>query len=175
MRADKARLPRAYVSPIARKQSGQSGISLGVDIGVDSDFFQGGALTAQANAACNARYSANANVAATRRNAGLEAAALKREIAATGQKAAMLKRQIALLVRTRELYRSQYFDLGTRTISELLDNEEEYYNRQAELIELQSELTVKWIECATRDRTLRGAMKIDGASLYGYPLRPGAI
>ena len=72
-------------------------------------------------------------------------------------------------------YRSQYFDLGTREISELLDNEEEFYNRKAELIELESELTANQIECATRDRSLRKAMKIDGNSLYGYPLAPSDI
>jgi adhesin transport system outer membrane protein len=175
VRANKARLPRAYIGPVVRHQTDENGLSVGLDVSVNSDLLQGGALSARANAARNNRNSADAGISAARRNVDLDVGKLKREIAAAGRKTEMLKRQIALLVQTRSLYRSQYFDLGTREISELLDNEEEFYNRKAELIELESELTANQIECATRDRSLRKAMKIDGNSLYGYPLAPGDI
>ena len=173
--AERARQPRAYLEPIARHTLGEGGISPGLNVGINSDLLQGGALTARANVARNNLQGVMAEVDATRRNDVLEVGRLKREIAAAGSKSTMLERQIELLVETRGLYRSQYFDLGTREISDLLDNEEEFYNRKAELIELEADLTGNRIECAIRDRSLRKVMKVDSSSLYGYPLTPDAI
>jgi adhesin transport system outer membrane protein len=168
--AEKARLPRAYIEPLARHKVGTGGVAVGLNVGVDSDLLQGGALTAEANAARNRKVGAEASVSNANRNIQLDVGQLKREIAAAGQKSELLKRQISLLVQTRSLYQSQYFDLGTREISELLDNEEEFYNRKAELIELESELNTNRIDCAIRQKTLRKAIGIDDSSIYGYPL-----
>lgn len=168
--AEKARLPRAYIEPLARHKVGTGGVSAGLNVGIDSDLLQGGALTARANAARNKQAGAEAGVSTANRNIQLDVGQLKREIAAAGQKSELLKRQISLLVQTRSLYRSQYFDLGTRKVSELLDNEEEFYNRKAELVELESELNNNRIDCAIRQKSLRKAVSIDHSSIYGYPL-----
>lgn len=168
--AEKARLPRAYLEPRARHTVGTGGVSLGVNVGVDSDLLQGGALTARANAARNNQVGAEAAVIAAQRDIALDAGQLKREITAAGQRRSMLNRQISLLVETRSVYRSQYFDLGTREVSELLDNEEEFYNRKAELAELASELNNNRVECAIRQQTLRGPVGVSKSSIYGYPL-----
>lgn len=173
--AERAKQPRAYLEPIARHTLGEGGITPGLNVGINSDLLQGGALTARANAARNNLRGVMAEVDTTRRNDALEVGRLKREIAAAGSKSAMLERQIELLIETRDLYRSQYFDLGTREISDLLDNEDEFYNRKAELIELEADLTGNRIECAIRARSLRKAMKVDSSSLYGYPLTPDII
>lgn len=98
--------------------------------------------------------------------------ALRRSLAAGARKTAMLDRQIELLSRTRELYRSQYFDMGTRQLSELLDNEEEYYARQAELAELRATLAADRLDCAVRSRVLRRELGLEGHSLHGFPLAP---
>lgn len=168
--AEKARLPRAYIEPLARHKVGAGGVAVGLNVGLDSDLLQGGALTAEANAARNRKVGAEASVSNANRNIQLDVGQLKREIAAAGKKSELLKRQISLLVQTRSLYQSQYFDLGTREISELLDNEEEFYNRKAELIELESKLNTNRIDCAIRQKTLRKAIGIDDSSIYGYPL-----
>jgi adhesin transport system outer membrane protein len=168
--AERARLPRAYLEPRARHTVGTGGVSLGVNVGVDSDLLQGGALTARANAARNNRVGAEAAVIAAQRDIALDAGQLKREITAAGQRRSMLNRQISLLIETRSVYRSQYFDLGTREVSELLDNEEEFYNRKAELVELASELNNNRVECAIRQQTLRKPVGVSDSSIYGYPL-----
>ncbi len=168
--AENARVPRAYIEPVVRNEIGTSGLDVGLNVGVNSDLLQGGALTAAVNAARNTLNAAAANVAAVRRDDAIEAGRLRREIAAAQQRTEMLRRQISLLQQTRELYRDQYFDLGTREISELLENEEEYYNRQAELIEVGSELATNRVSCAILERSLRPAIGIDEHSLYGYPL-----
>lgn len=168
--AEKARLPSAYVEPIARQKLDGGGVTVGLNVGVNSDLLQGGALTAKANAARNTRDSASAGVDTARRNQTFDVNTLRREIAGAQRKRVMLGNQIDLLVETRSLFRSQYFDLGTREVSDLLDNEEEFYNRKAELVELESELAVNRVACAIRDRALRKSAGIEKTSLYGYPL-----
>lgn len=172
-RAERARLPRINLAPIARARDGE-GVKLGLNLGVDSDLLAGGAHTARANAARNRREAAQAGTEAASRNAGLDERALQRQIAGSARRMEMLRRQIELLAETRTLYRSQYLDLGTRQISDLLDNEEELYNRRAELIETESELGAARLECAVRDRSLRRAAGLAGSSIHGYPLAPDA-
>lgn len=174
-RAERARLPRLVVSPLAKRQVGDGGVDLGVNVGVESDLLQGGALTARANAARNSRASAEAGVEAAELDADLLARELGRDITAGTRKIEMLGRQIDLLAETRELYRSQYFDLGTRQLTDLLDNEDEYYNSQAERITLRSSVLSSRLRCAAISRTLRDGLELKGNSLYGYPLDPDAL
>lgn len=173
-RAERSRLPRLVLSPLARSSDG-GGTKLGMNLGVESDLLQGGALTAKANAARHNREAAAAGVDAAGRNTALDDRKLQRDIAAASRRTEMLRRQIDLLAETRTIYRSQYLDLGTRQLSELLDNEEEYYDRQAELVELGSSLTASRLECAARDRSLRRAMGVADHSLYGFPLSPDKL
>lgn len=174
-RAERARNPKISLAPIARSEIGGGGASVGLNVGINSDLLEGGALTARANAARNAHLGAEAGVEAADLDDDLEKRKLQRDLAAGGQKIAMIERQLALLTETRALYRSQYFDLGTRQLSELLDNEEEFYSRQAELVELRSAIAVTRLECAARSRGLRQAMGLAGYSLYGFPLAADAI
>jgi adhesin transport system outer membrane protein len=174
-RAERARLPRAYVSPLAKSDLDGGGVSLGLNLGIDSDLIQGGAYTARANAARNKLEGAIAGVAAAERDFDLDTSKYKRDQSAADFRIGMLDRQIDLVDEARDLYRSQYFDLGTRRISELLDNEEEYYSLLAEKIETQASLTETRLQCAARDRSLRRSLGLEGNSLYGLPLDPDAI
>ena len=169
-RADRARLPRITLSPVTETEIGDSGLGVGLNLGVSSDLLRGGALTAQAKAARNERVAALASVEAETRNADLDARKLQREIAAADRREEMLNRQIKLLSETRVLYRSQYFQLGSRQLSDLLDNEEEYYERQAELVELSSTLAEDRLSCAVLGRSLRKLVGLTELSLYGFPL-----
>lgn len=166
--AQKSRMPRVSLSPLAR--AGESG-GLGLNLSVDSDVLQGGAYTARANAAAHALAAAKASVEAQTRDNALDARKLKRDIAAADRRRDMLKRQIALLKKTRSLYRSQYFDLGTRTISEMLDNEEEYFERQADLVELESSDLSNRLACALMEQTLRQGYGLNSKKIYGLPLK----
>ena len=132
-------------------------------------------MTARVNAARNALEGARAGVEAAEREVKLRDQKLLRDIAATERRREMLDRQIDLLTQTRVLYRSQYLDLGPRQLSELLDNEEEIFNRQAERIEARSALARYRLDCAAGDRSLRPAIGIGEFSLYGYPLSPDDI
>ncbi|SDO88765.1 outer membrane protein, adhesin transport system [Lutimaribacter pacificus] len=174
-KAEKARVPRISLKPVIRGEIGAGRLPAGVDVDIRSDLLEGGALQARANAARNALSASRAKL----ENAGLEDSLNERRLLrslATGErKSEMLQRQIGLLSETRKLYRSQYFDMGTRQLSELLDNEEEYYGRQAELAELRSELALDRLNCAVRSRVLRRELGLEGSSIYGFPLSAGSI
>ncbi|TGD41561.1 hypothetical protein EEB11_18090 [Pseudotabrizicola sediminis] len=174
-RAERSRLPKISLNPIVRSGIGDGGANVGLNMGVQSDILEGGALTARANAARNSHLGAQAGVEAAQLDADLESRGLQRNLAAGRQKMAMLERQITLVTETRALYRSQYFELGTRQLSELLDNEEEFYNRQAEIIELRADMVEMRLDCAARSRSLRVALGVDGRSIYGFPLAADAI
>ncbi|WP_103334318.1 TolC family protein [Pseudotabrizicola formosa] len=173
-RAERSRLPKISLNPVVRG-GGDGGANVGLNMGVQSDILEGGALTARANAARNAHLGAQAGVEAAQLDADLGSRGLQRNLSAARQKMSMLERQIALVTETRALYRSQYFDLGTRQLSELLDNEEEFYNRQAEIIELRADMVEMRLECAARSRSLRSAVGVDSRSVYGFPLAADAL
>lgn len=174
--AEKAALtPRVSLKPVIGGELGINNIPVGVNIDLQSDLLQGGALTAQANVARNRLAAAEAKLGVAKLEEGIAEHGLVRSLAAGERKTAMLERQISLLTETRELYRSQYFDMGTRRLSELLDNEEEYYSRQSELVLLRSELATTRLDCAVRSRVLRRELGLEGHSIYGFPLGPEVV
>jgi len=174
-RAEKAIMPRIGLRPVIGGELGINKLPIGVSVDVQSDVLQGGAYTAKANAARNQLAGTQAKLAAVRLEDSLVERGLLRSLAAADRKTDMLKREIELLKETRVLYRSQYFDMGTRRLSELLDNEEEYYTRQAELVQLRSDISLSQAQCAVRSRTLRNELGLDGNSIYGFPLSPDLI
>ena len=171
-RAEKALTPRILLKPLIGGELGVSKLPVGIDVDIRSDLLQGGALTAKANVARNHLAAAQAKMGVVRLEDNVAEHGLIRSLAAGERKTTMLRRQIDLLAQTRTLYRSQYFDMGTRRLSELLDNEEEYYGRQVELATLRSELAGTRLGCAVRSRVLRRELGLDGSSIYGFPLSP---
>ena len=174
-KAEQERNPRIFLKPVVGGELGVGKLPVGLNVAVQSDLLQGGALTAKANIARNILDGAEAKLAATELEDNLNDRGLLRTIATAEKKTSMLQREIALLKTTRQLYRSQYFDMGTRQLTELLDNEEEFYRRQAELIELRSTLSSAQLSCAIRSRTLRQKLGLEGYSIYGFPLSTDQI
>ena len=165
-----ARTPKVFVEPVLRRRESDGRLKAGIDIGVSSDLLQGGGLTAAVNAAEDQQKSAEAALDAVRRTARLEETRLTREIAAAEKKSAMLADQIALLEETRVLVRSQYLELGTKRVSDVLDVEEEYFDRKAETAQLASDLAIFRLECAIREGSIRGTLQLTDQTLYGFPL-----
>ncbi|MGV0908500.1 TolC family protein [Martelella sp. FOR1707] len=167
--------PRVSLEPVLRGELGTNALPVGVNLNIQSDFLQGGALTARANAARKSFGAAKARLDAVLLEERINERGLSRSISANEEKSLMLKQQIQLLADTRELFRSQYFNMGTRRLSELLDNEEEYYSRQAELVQLRSELVADRLDCAVRSRELRRSLDLESHQIYGFPLSTDMI
>lgn len=168
--AEAARLPSVVIEPLVRRGEGDGGLRGGLDVSVNSDFLQGGALSAAVDAAEDRRAAAAADLAAIEREETLEAQTRLRETAVTERRTKLLEEQIALLDEARGLYRNQYLDLGTRSLNELLDNEEEFYDRQAELLETRAELRRDRLNCVAREDRLASIFDLDTYEIYGLPV-----
>ncbi|MBU2982000.1 TolC family protein [Lentibacter algarum] len=168
--AERARFPRISLNPLGRVTAGSNGVTTGMNVSVSAPILEGGAVEARENAARNRYAGAEAAVETEERNAILDATSLQRDLSVLREKQVMLQRQIGLLEETRELYRSQYINLGTRVITDLLDMEESVYDRQAELNEVKYDLQKSLVQCAARSDTLRQHLGITAFQIYGYPL-----
>lgn len=168
--AKRARLPRISLNPLGRARIGGGAITTGMNVSVDSPLFDGGAITARQNAARNRQNSAEALVEAEERNLRLDDLRLRRQLSSLKEKQAMLARQIKIVSETRDLYRSQYIELGTREITDVLDAEEDVFSRRAELNTVNFELQARLIECAARSKSLRKDLGLTQFHIYGYPL-----
>ena len=49
---------------------------------------------------------------------------------------------------TKDLYRKQYLDLGTRSLVDLLNAEQEYHQARVEVLNSELDLKASQIECA---------------------------
>lgn len=168
--AQKSHLPRISLNPLALTPLGGGNVSTGVDLNVDSSLFDGGAKRSRENAARNRQQSATAALEAARRNEALDDAKFRRQTSSLQRKISMLERQIGVAGQTRDLYRSQYFELGTREVIDVLDAEETVFDRRVELIEAEFQLDALRAECAARSKTLRDTLNLSAYQIYGYPL-----
>lgn len=153
-----------------RVELGTGGVSSGVNIGVDTTFLRAGAVRAKVAQAENRLRSAEAALEAADRNTRLTELEVTRRISTLERKLQMLQSQIKLQDQTRQLYRSQYIELGSREITDLLDAETTLVDRQIELVETRLDLFIAQIDCAARARTLRAALGLEASQLHGFPL-----
>jgi len=118
-----------------------------VSLNLTSNLFQGGALRARSRAADHALHSATA----ARDRALLELSRLYRE---TRDRARSLTSSLALqderhdsIVKTQELYRHQYLSLGTRTLLDILNTEQEIFQTQVDKQNTLFDLRSLQIDC----------------------------
>ncbi|MBE0455286.1 MAG: TolC family protein [Roseovarius sp.] len=168
--ARRARLPRISLFPLGRLSVSGGGVSVGMNVGADAPLFEGGAIRARQNAARNRLQSVEAQVETAERNIRLDDLRLRRQISSLTERQAMLRRQINLQRQTRDLYRGQYFELGTRQMTDLLDAEETLFSRQIELIEANFESRLRSVECAARSKSLRRTLGLTTFQIHDYPL-----
>lgn len=134
-----------------------------VRLNLTSNLFQGGALRARSRAATHAYYSASA----ARDSAMLELSRLYRE---TRDQARSLSSSLALqderhasITRTQELYRHQYLSLGTRTLLDILNTEQEIFQTLVDKQNTLSDLRRLQIDCLYSVGGLRQAFRASDA------------
>jgi len=134
-----------------------------VRLNLTSNLFQGGALRARSRAATHAYYSASA----ARDRAMLELSRLYRE---TRDQARSLSSSLALqderhasITRTQELYRHQYLSLGTRTLLDILNTEQEIFQTLVDKQNTLSDLRRLQIDCLYSVGGLRQAFRAGDA------------
>lgn len=166
----RSHLPRIALEAVARQPT-EGSARIGMNVNIDTRVFEGGARSARLDAAARSLQARKSGVARARQSDQLEQLRLTRELSAASQRQQMIGRQIGLLDEARELYRRQYFDLGTRDLVDLLDTEEDFFDLQADqIVSRHDEIALRW-QCASRSNNLLPALGITEASLHGFPLQ----
>lgn len=130
-----------------------------VSLNLTTNLFQGGALRARSRAAGHALHSANA----ARDRALLELSRFFRE---ARDRSSSLTASLALqderydsITRTQELYRHQYLSLGTRTLLDILNTEQEIFQTQVDKHNTQFDLRRLQLDCLYSVGGLREAFR----------------
>src|SRR5690606_7567100 len=89
-------------------------------------FYQGGGLRAQKRAASHALSAASEAINNVRLTAGQSLAEARNQAAGFQQRTNLLSERVDSIELTRDLYQDQYLELGTRTLLDLLNAEQEY-------------------------------------------------
>lgn len=142
---------------------GENGVATSVSLNFSAPLYEGGGNQARKRAAAHAVAAAEAAVAQAQLVAqqGLQDALAQSQ----GQKARLpvLASRVESIRATRDLYRQQYLQLGTRSLLDLLNSEQEYHAARFEEAESAQELYRLGVECLYQTDRLRSTFGIDAA------------
>jgi len=155
---------------IGLRDFGHTDPDIYVGLGFSGKIFDGGAAGARSSAA---GYAAQAATAA------LETAQMEVSLALTDARdhSSGLLRMLdgmterdALLVETRDLFRQQYLDLGTRTLLDLLDAERDLHQGRLERINTIEDIRKLRVDCLYNSGMARKAFSLSGQRILGISL-----
>lgn len=75
-----------------------------------------------------------------------------------------------MMKQTRDLYRKQYLDLGTRTLLDLLNADQEFHAARFEAANIRYDLQKLNVDCAFQTGLLRRYLSLEGEQLHGVRL-----
>jgi len=141
-----------------------------IGLNVKGSLYNGGESGARRAAAGHALRSSEA--AKLRAQVGIRRSLTE----ATGQISSMrallasLSKRQAMMDETRDLYRTQYLELGTRTLLDLLNADQEFHAARFDEINIRYDLQRLGIDCAYNTGNLRGNFSLEGKPLFGVTL-----
>lgn len=144
----------------------------GVFLNVNMPFYQGGSNRARVRSADFALRSAEAALESAKLNvrqglfeAFTQTASLERSLES-------LARRDITISETRDLYRQQYLDLGTRSLLDLLNAEQEIHQSRFDRQNTVSDLRRLQIDCLYNTGELRDAFALTQAPVQGVEITP---
>ena len=127
---------------------------------VSGNLYEGGATEARRRAADYALTAAMAAGAAVRLQVRQGLAQARSRIGALGAQHKAAKLRDAAMIKTRDLYRQQYVDLGTRTLLDLLNAEQELYTARFQAVNITHDLRRLQVECLYNTGMTRAAFAL---------------
>ncbi len=169
--AENALLPTVSLEAVANQDiSGSYDSNVGLNLRVDSALFSGGAHRSREVIAVKTAEAADAALEAARQDVALDYENAIADIMTRRALIDALEEQAGMLDETRRLYRRQFVELGSRTIEDVLDMEDEYYRSLRDLAGTRMNLQVAQIECIKSTGRLRARLGLDGKFLHGLAL-----
>lgn len=141
-----------------------------VGVNVSSNVFNGGALSARVRGASYALSAAEASIAAARNDIAQGLAEARQQIDGLKQLRAMLFARQENMVETGKLYRLQYLEMGTRTLVDLLNAEQELHQARLDAANTTHDLRRLDIDCLYFSGRLRDVFGLTGTSIRGVTI-----
>lgn len=148
--------------------SGRSQYSIGIN--VSSDLYNGGAHGARSRGAAYALGAADAAAANAQNEASRQLAEAQRQIASyTDVLNTLISRQDSMS-ETGRLYRLQYLEMGTRTLVDLLNAEQELHQVRFSAVNTRHDLRRLQADCLFSAGSARRAFALSGTVVQGVRL-----
>lgn len=145
---------------------------VGVNLRVDTTVFKGGAVRSQKAAAARNEAAALAAFEGERQEARRRFREARDSVVSKEVMADALRDQSDLTDKTRVLYRQQFVELGTRTLDDVFDAEEEYHQNLLDVQLALQDAALEQVSCLAAQGLLRRFVGIENTLLHGLALVP---
>lgn len=136
------------------------------------DIYQGGANKARKNAANYALRAADAARDKARFEVQRNLAEARDQTGSLGKLLSSLSSRDGMMMETRDLYRQQYVELGTRTLLDLLNAEQELHQARFDTANTVHDLRRLRVDCLFNAGLSRAAFGLEGTVIRGVTLQP---
>jgi adhesin transport system outer membrane protein len=143
-----------------------------VGLNVSGNLYEGGATFSRARSASYALSAADAARATAMVETMRRLKEARDQIGNLQTLLTSLSARTVMMNETRNLYRKQYLDLGTRTLLDLLNAEQELHAAQFDAVNTAHDLRRLNIDCMYNSGASRTAFGLAGAMVRGAPLQP---
>lgn len=145
----------------ASRRPGESAVSSTVTLNFSAPLYQGGRNQARQRAAAHAVQAADAAVANAELEARKSLLEARTQYEGHAQRQAVLAGRIDSMRETRDLYQQQYLQLGTRSLLDLLNAEQEYHSARGAQQENEFEMQQQALACLYQRGGLREFFALD--------------
>lgn len=146
----------------------QYAVTINFTVPLDS----GGAIKAQQRAASYALQSSDSAIQAARLSARQSLLEAQNQTTGLQKNLEILQRRQALSAETRDLYRQQYLDLGTRPLLDLLNAEQEIHQSFIDYQNTVSDLRQLQLTCLYNTGLLRRVFQLENQTIQGVEILP---
>lgn len=138
-----------------------------VGVNMSSSLYNGGRTTAQKRAAGYALQSAEAAIRRARYDAQRNLMESQSQIGTLSRLLSTLSTRTTMMITTRDLYRDQYIELGTRTLLDLLNAEQELHQAKFQAANVAHDINRLNLLCTYNSGKMRQQFQIDISQLSG--------
>ncbi len=141
-----------------------------IGINLVGNLYEGGASAARRDAAGFALKAAEAASQAARFETGRSLNEARGQVASLKQLLSSLASRNDMMIETRNLYREQYVQLGTRTLLDLLNAEQELHAARFDAVRTEHDLRRLDADCLFSSGMARKAFRLNGSVVRGVSL-----
>lgn len=154
------------------RQVGQQGTASSLMVNFSAPLYEGGRSRARQRAAAHAAEAAEAALGYARLSARQQLEDARAQSQDHAQRLPVLAERVASTRLTRDLYREQYLQLGTRSLLDLLNAEQEFHASRFEQVQSEHEIQRLGLECLYQSGRLRDAFGLADAAAVAQGEQP---